>query len=180
MRPRSDSPRVPPRLKLTVRPSAEGLVRGGHPWIYEESVRRQNREGESGELVVVYDRNDRFLDQRENRRRRREALAGGTDVLNAFSFSGGFSLYAARGGAKSATDLDLSRHALDSAKRNFVLNRDDPLGKSRTGGATPPIPTRSPTAGRARANQRPRGTAPQTPVSNLRAQAMSSRGSSTQ
>jgi 23S rRNA (cytosine1962-C5)-methyltransferase len=42
--------------------------------------------------------------------------------LNAFSFSGGFSLYAARGGAASVTDLDISRHALESAARNFALN----------------------------------------------------------
>src|ERR1035437_2271083 len=40
-----------------------------------------------------------FLDQRENRRQV-EALARGREVLNAFSFSGGFSLYAARGGAR--------------------------------------------------------------------------------
>ena len=66
-----------------------------------------------------------FLDQRENRRRV-ESLAAGRDVLNAFSFSGGFSLYAARGGARSVTDLDLSPHALESARRNFALNRDDP------------------------------------------------------
>ena len=62
-----------------------------------------------------------FLDQRENRRRVGE-LAAGRRVLNAFSFSGGFSLYAARGGARSVTDLDLSHHALDSAARNFQLN----------------------------------------------------------
>ncbi len=62
-----------------------------------------------------------FLDQRENRRAV-EALAEGRHVLNAFSFSGGFSLYAARGGALSATDLDLSPHALVSARRNFELN----------------------------------------------------------
>ena len=65
-----------------------------------------------------------FLDQRENRRRV-ETLARGRDVLNAFSFSGGFSLYAARGGAKSVTDLDISAHALESAKRNFALNQAD-------------------------------------------------------
>ena len=63
-----------------------------------------------------------FLDQRENRRRV-ETLAAGRDVLNAFSFSGGFSLYAARGGARSVTDLDISAHALQSAARNFALNR---------------------------------------------------------
>ena len=65
-----------------------------------------------------------FLDQRENRRRV-ETLAAGRDVLNAFSFSGGFSLYAARGGARSTTDLDISPHALDSARRNFALNAAD-------------------------------------------------------
>jgi 23S rRNA (cytosine1962-C5)-methyltransferase len=62
-----------------------------------------------------------FLDQRENRARV-ESLAAGRHVLNAFSFSGGFSLYAARGGARSVTDLDLSEHALASARRNFALN----------------------------------------------------------
>ena len=34
-------------------------------------------------------------------------------------------MYAARGGAKSVTDLDISEHALESAKRNFHLNRDN-------------------------------------------------------
>jgi 23S rRNA (cytosine1962-C5)-methyltransferase len=63
-----------------------------------------------------------FLDQRENRRRV-ESLATGRDVLNAFSFSGGFSLYAARGSAKSVTDIDISPHALEAARRNFSLNR---------------------------------------------------------
>jgi 23S rRNA (cytosine1962-C5)-methyltransferase len=66
-----------------------------------------------------------FLDQRENRAEV-EALARGRTVLNAFSFSGGFSVYAARGGAKSVTDLDISAHALESAKRNFALNKNCP------------------------------------------------------
>ena len=66
-----------------------------------------------------------FLDQRENRRWV-ETLARGREVLNAFSFSGGFSLYAARGGAQSVTDLDISAHALAAAKRNFQLNQSDP------------------------------------------------------
>jgi 23S rRNA (cytosine1962-C5)-methyltransferase len=66
-----------------------------------------------------------FLDQRENRREV-ETLARGRRVLNAFSFSGGFSVFAARGGAKSVTDLDISAHALESARRNFALNKNDP------------------------------------------------------
>ncbi len=66
-----------------------------------------------------------FLDQRENRRAV-ELLARDRRILNAFSFSGGFSLYAARGGASSVTDLDISAHALASARRNFALNGSDP------------------------------------------------------
>jgi len=62
-----------------------------------------------------------FLDQRENRRRV-ESLSSARHVLNAFSFSSGFSLYAARGGAHSVTDLDISSHALNSGRRNFALN----------------------------------------------------------
>ena len=66
-----------------------------------------------------------FLDQRENRAEV-ENLSRGKKVLNAFSFSGGFSVYAARGGAVSVTDLDISAHALESAKRNFALNQNFP------------------------------------------------------
>ena len=66
-----------------------------------------------------------FLDQRENRSRV-EALAHGRKVLNAFSFSGGFSIYAVRGGATAVTDLDISNHALAAAKRNFALNQATP------------------------------------------------------
>jgi 23S rRNA (cytosine1962-C5)-methyltransferase len=66
-----------------------------------------------------------FLDQRENRRRV-EALGKGKSTLNAFSFTGGFSVYAARGGAPAVTDLDISGHALDGSERNFKLNDSDP------------------------------------------------------
>ncbi len=66
-----------------------------------------------------------FLDQRDNRRIV-GSMAPGADVLNCFSFSGGFSLHAARNGARSVTDLDISPHALEGARRNFALNRDHP------------------------------------------------------
>jgi len=66
-----------------------------------------------------------FLDQRENRREV-ETLARGRRVLNAFSFSGGFSVYAARGRATAVTDLDISAHALAAAQRNFALNQNFP------------------------------------------------------
>ncbi len=277
----NNAPQKPkPRLRLRVSPTAESILRSGHPWLFAGSVREQNREGDCGELAVVFDRNDCFLaiglydpgsplrlrvlhagkplpldtawwrarlesalarrrplfntgttgfrwingesdgwpglvldrydttlvlkiytaawlprlaeilslilealspervvlrlsrniqeqaltqfqrrdgeilhgaapespviflenglrfeaevlrgqktgfflDQRENRQRVGE-LARGRELLNAFSFSGGFSLYAARGGATATLDLDISAHALESAKRNFALNQ---------------------------------------------------------
>jgi len=63
-----------------------------------------------------------FLDQRDNRARV-EALSRGKRVLNVFSYSGGFSLAAARGGAASVTSVDLSRPALDDCVRHFDLNQ---------------------------------------------------------
>ena len=273
-----DAPARPARLRMRVTSAAESFIRSGHPWVYESSVREQNRPGEAGELAVIYDRRDRFLaiglydpfsplrvrvlhtgmpvtldeawwahrldtalhrrsalfgpetdgyrllngesdgfpgavldrygavlvlkiytaawfphlptllgllaerfpdfgvvlrlsrnivshaekvglrdgqvllggvpagpvvfhesglafeadvlrgqktgfflDQRENRRRV-EGFSQGRRVLNAFSFSGGFSLYAARGGAREVVSLDISPHALAGAERNFALN----------------------------------------------------------
>ena len=258
---------APKTLRLRLRPTAESIVRAGHPWVFADSIKEQNREGTPGELAVIFDRNDKFLavgfydpdspirvriihtgkpiqidaqfwanrfktatakrakmfnkntngyrcihgendgfpglvldryaktyvfkiytaawrdrindlidllpassnvvlrssrnlnltdgqilrgevsgpiqfvenglrfeadvlrgqktgfflDQRENRKIV-ESLARDRDVLNAFSFSGGFSVYAARGGARCVCDLDISAHALASARRNFALN----------------------------------------------------------
>jgi 23S rRNA (cytosine1962-C5)-methyltransferase len=98
---------------------------------------REGFVGGVGEAVVVFQENGIrweadvlrgqktgfFLDQRENRERV-EQMAEGRDVLNLFSFSGGFSLYAARGGASQVTDVDISAHALESARRNYALNAD--------------------------------------------------------
>lgn len=284
------TPKGPPRLRLRVSTAAEYAIRRGHPWLYSESIRDQNREGVAGELAVIYDRQDRFLaiglfdpdsplrvrmihagkpvnvdetwwrgrldnaiarrdglfdgtttgyrlvhgesdgwpglvldrygsafvvklytqawlprwgevkallqerlpaiapgtapttlilrlsrniqenaardhgladgqvvwgdagsglqsflesgldleaevlrgqktgfylDQRDNRRRV-ESLAAGRTVLNVFSFTGGFSIYAARGGAISVTDLDISEHALSGSRNNFARNRHYP------------------------------------------------------
>jgi 23S rRNA (cytosine1962-C5)-methyltransferase len=66
-----------------------------------------------------------FLDQRDNRARV-EKLAGGKAVLNAFSYTGGFSVYAARGGARSIVSLDASAPALQAATRNLAHNQHLP------------------------------------------------------
>ena len=66
-----------------------------------------------------------YLDQRDNR----AALAKyccGKSVLNCFSYTGGFSLYALKGRARSVANVDVSQRALDIAKKNIVLNHLDP------------------------------------------------------
>jgi len=65
-----------------------------------------------------------FLDHRENRRRV-GALAGGQDVLDVFSYAGGFSVHALGGGAKRVVSLDISAPALAMARRNVALNFTD-------------------------------------------------------
>lgn len=65
-----------------------------------------------------------YLDQRDNRRIVRE-LAAGADVLNAFCYTGGFSLSALAGGAKSVLSLDSSEVAIRQAERNLALNPFD-------------------------------------------------------
>jgi len=62
-----------------------------------------------------------FLDQRDNRARVGK-LSKGKSVLNVFSYTGGFSVYAARGGAKQVVSVDLSAPALEAAVRNMVHN----------------------------------------------------------
>lgn len=65
-----------------------------------------------------------FLDQRENRARV-EQYSAGKAVLNVFAYTGGFSVYAARGGAHSVTSVDVSAPALEAAERNFEHNRSN-------------------------------------------------------
>ncbi|MBN1938878.1 MAG: class I SAM-dependent rRNA methyltransferase [Candidatus Aminicenantes bacterium] len=62
-----------------------------------------------------------YLDQRSNREMVRE-LARGRNVLNAFCYTGGFSVAALAGGAVSAASLDASAPAVELAGRNMTLN----------------------------------------------------------
>lgn len=62
-----------------------------------------------------------YLDQRDNRKLT-ETLAAGRDVLNCFCYTGGFSLYALRGGAKSVLSMDASAEALQLAELNLSRN----------------------------------------------------------
>jgi 23S rRNA (cytosine1962-C5)-methyltransferase len=63
-----------------------------------------------------------FLDQRDNRLRVKD-LARGRDVLDCFCYTGGFSLSALAGGARSVLSVESSGQALAQARRNLGLNR---------------------------------------------------------
>ncbi|MGH8687376.1 MAG: class I SAM-dependent rRNA methyltransferase [Burkholderiales bacterium] len=68
-----------------------------------------------------------FLDQRENRQRVR-ALAAGREVLDGFSYTGGFAIAALAGGAKRVLAVESSVPALEVARENLAAN---PLEASR-------------------------------------------------
>ena len=61
-----------------------------------------------------------YLDQRDARAAV-GALANGADVLNCFSYTGGFGLFARAAGAASVTQVDISKDALELARKNEVL-----------------------------------------------------------
>ena len=62
-----------------------------------------------------------FLDQRENRALAR-TLAHGKSVINLFSYTGAFGVYASAGGATSVENVDVSETAIGFARRNHDLN----------------------------------------------------------
>lgn len=66
-----------------------------------------------------------FCDQRDNRARVRD-LSAGRRVLDVFAYNGGFSVYAAAGGAQAVTSLDISGPALESARANMQRNHERP------------------------------------------------------
>ena len=67
-----------------------------------------------------------FLDQRENRRMVRDLARGRAEALNLFSYTGGFSVAAALGGARHVVSVDVDRDAIALARENFRENGLDP------------------------------------------------------
>ncbi|HAS8513982.1 TPA: 23S rRNA (cytosine(1962)-C(5))-methyltransferase RlmI [Vibrio vulnificus] len=70
-----------------------------------------------------------YLDQRDSRQQAMKYVKD-KDVLNCFSYTGGFGLYALKGGAKRVINADVSQPALDTAKFNAELNTFD-ISKKR-------------------------------------------------
>ncbi|ELE2042188.1 class I SAM-dependent methyltransferase [Vibrio vulnificus] len=70
-----------------------------------------------------------YLDQRDSRQQAMKYVKN-KEVLNCFSYTGGFGLYALKGGAKRVINADVSQPALDTAKFNAELNEFD-ISKKR-------------------------------------------------
>ena len=66
-----------------------------------------------------------YLDQRLSRIKA-GSLSKGASVLNCFSYTGGFGLWALKGGAKRIENVDVSEHALNAAKTGVAFNHLDP------------------------------------------------------
>lgn len=78
-----------------------------------------------------------FIDQRDNRELLAK-FAKGKDVLNTFCYSGGFSLYALKAGAKKVISLDASSKAIDLVNQNIQLNGFENLQHEAIVGETLP------------------------------------------
>jgi 23S rRNA (cytosine1962-C5)-methyltransferase len=104
----------------------EGLAPRAGPLVGEvNGPVRINEDGIAYEVDVVHGQKTGFyLDQRENRALA-ATLAKDAAVLNAFCYTGGFSLAAAKGGASHITSLDTSEEALAAGQRNVQINGMD-------------------------------------------------------
>ncbi|MGB5289420.1 MAG: class I SAM-dependent methyltransferase [Ignavibacteriaceae bacterium] len=105
------------RIKESLQP-IQGLLKGNVPDNLIE-VR------ENGFKFLVDIKNGHktgfYLDQRDNR----ELVSGfsrGKNVLNCFSYTGGFSVYALASGAEKVTQVEASASAIDLSLKNFELN----------------------------------------------------------
>jgi 23S rRNA (cytosine1962-C5)-methyltransferase len=66
-----------------------------------------------------------FLDQRDVRQRIRDHYAVGKTVLNTFSYTGVFSIFAALGGATKTTSVDLANRSYAKTQEQFGINDID-------------------------------------------------------
>jgi len=98
-------------------PMAEGLLAGdpvGPVEILENGHRFRVD-------IVRSQKTGLYLDQRENRRLA-GSLAAGRRVLNAFAYTGGFSVFALAGGAAAVDSVDISSPSIELARENCALN----------------------------------------------------------
>ncbi len=85
---------------------------------------------EEGQVYIPVDiknghKTGAYLDQRLSRIKA-GSLSKRASVLNCFSYTGGFGLWALKGGAKRIENVDVSEHALNAAKTGVAFNHLDP------------------------------------------------------
>jgi 23S rRNA (cytosine1962-C5)-methyltransferase len=106
----------------------EGLEsRSGVLWGEYESNPIEIFEGDLRYLVDIQSghKTGFYLDQKENRAWLRRMVSAGS-VLDAFAYTGSFSLVCLKAGAEHVTAIDSSRSALEMAQKNLDLNRLEP------------------------------------------------------
>lgn len=111
--------------KVVPRTSAEPGTLESSAWIYGSGVDSVTIQENGLSFRVEFEGSQKtgfFLDQRENRAYLR-TLSRNRRVLNCFSYTGGFSVYAASGGASRVVSVDSSEKAIALAKENFSLNQ---------------------------------------------------------
>ncbi len=113
IRPKQANVLVDPRRdEIAPRLPSRGVAAPDELPILEEGVEFLVRLGDGLSMGL-------FLDQRANRRRVRE-LAGGKSVANLFSYTCGFSVVAALGGASRTVSVDASASALERGRANLA------------------------------------------------------------
>ena len=107
------------------KPSEKLKNHGLEPFSYLKGSKQDQNVIENGNAFIIdWEKGQKtgfFIDQRENRKRLGE-LSRGKSVLNTFSYTGGFSIYALKNGATKAVSVDLSQSAVDLANKNAELN----------------------------------------------------------
>lgn len=105
-----------PSEKVSVPENAKGTIAGSSEHtVALEHGNKFNIDWEHGQKTGF------FIDQRESRKRLGE-FSKGKKVLNTFSYSGGFSIYALKAGAELAVSVDISAAAIELANENAKLN----------------------------------------------------------
>lgn len=104
-------------------PERKGVVIGTEP---DDTIYVR----EEGQVYIPVDiknghKTGAYLDQRLSRIKA-GSLSKGASVLNCFSYTGGFGLWALKGGAKRIENVDVSEHALNAAKTGVAFNHLDP------------------------------------------------------
>ena len=55
-------PLSPKTIALKIKPSVEKIIRKGHPWLFEAGITKQNKEGNAGDLTIIFDnQKNKFL-----------------------------------------------------------------------------------------------------------------------